>query len=177
MVEIAVIFHQIAVRMPIYIRRPCDQITGHNRYFYTDGIQVILHHLVEFPVHVNPEFHEVRIPCRTAFSVPLPVGVVLRLVEAALYSPDCSLNRILFFAQCTYPFMSPCLFQTVPGIIFHQKIFIKPFLDFVPIRLHLFSCIGFHGPLDRGIFIVDLDGDHCRIIDQGSCCFLINKTP
>ena len=162
--------------MPIYVRRPGDQVTGNNRYFYADGMQIILHHLVKLPVHVYAEFHKIRIPRRAAFSVPRPVRVVLRLVEAPLYSPDRSLNRIFFLSQRAYPFMSPCLFQTVTGIIFHQKIFIKPFLDLIPVRLHLFSRISFHGPLDRRIFIVDLDCDHCRVVNQCQSGIRIHMT-
>ncbi len=53
---------------------------------------------------------------------------------------------------------------------FIKRKLLKRFLYLIPIWLHLFPLIRFHRSFNRRIFIIDLNRDHRRIVNQCKTC-------
>lgn len=70
----------------------------------------------------------------------------------------------------------PCFSDALRSCsIFHQEA-VKTILYLIPIWLHLFPLIRFHRSFNRRIFIIDLNRDHRRIVNQCKTCIRIHMT-
>ncbi len=166
MVEVAVVLHEIPVHMAVDIRRPRNQVAGDDRNLHSQGAEIVFHVLVEFPVHIHAELHEIRIPGGPAVPVPGPGRVIGGLVEAALHHLHSALGRILVLPKRTDAVLCPGLLQALSGVVFHQQVMVEAPPHLIPVWLHLVPIVRAHGPLDGGILVVNLHCDHGRVIPQ-----------
>ena len=162
--------------MAIYIRCTGNQIACHDRNFYSKGMKIIFHILIKITIHRNAKFHKISIAGRTFIFFPFSQRVAFRLIEITCGSLHSSFLRIFFLAKRTFSFKRPCFFQTLSCSIFHQEEAVKTILYLIPIWLHLFPLICVHRSFNRRIFIIDLNRDHRRIVNQCKTCIRIHMT-
>ena len=167
MVEVGVVLHQIAVRVPIHVRRPGHEVAGHDGDLYAQGNEIVLHVLVESAVHPRAELHEVCVAGRALGGVPVAHGFAHGLIEAALDAAHGPLCGILVLAQGAYALVGPGLFHLLAAVIFHQQEVPEAAGNLVPIGLHLLARVRAGVPLDGALLVVHLHGHDRRIVLEG----------
>ena len=167
MVEVGVVLHQIAVRVPIHVRRPGHEVAGHDGDLHAQGDEIVLHVLVEGAVHPRAELHPVRVAGRAFGCVPVAHGFAHGLIEAALDAAHGPLCGILVLAQRADALVGPGLFHLLAAMVLHQQKVPEAAGNLVPIGLHLLARVRAGVPLDGALLVVHLHGHDRRIVLEG----------
>ena len=163
MVEVGVVFHQIAVGVTVDVRRAGHQIAGHNGDLYAQLTEIGFEGLIKAAVDFSAELHEVGVAGRAFLGVPLAHRLIDRLVKAALDAAH-ALRRILVLAQGANAVQRPGFFQFLTAPVLFQQEVPEAAGYFIPIRLHVLALIRAGVAFDGRFLVVHLHGDDCRIV-------------
>ena len=166
MVEVGVVFHQVAIRVSINVRCPAQQVAGSDGRFGPQGFQEILHFTIEPAVQLDAELHGVGVAGGAVLTAPVPCGLVDRLHKSPFRDAHGAGCWVFVLPQGTDALIGPSLLQLIPAAIFRQQEVAELLQQFFPVGgnpwqiFHI--CRTFYG----GVLVVDLKGHHRRVVQQ-----------
>ena len=113
MVEVGVVFHQVAIRVSINVRCPAQQVAGSDGRFGPQGFQEILHFTIEPAVQLDAELHGVGVAGGAVLTAPVPGGLVDRLHKSTFRDAHGAGCWVFVLPQGTDALIGPSLLQ--PG--------------------------------------------------------------